>query len=43
MHGGLNTKSICKFFSQMDAILHDESNNPKTFVIGYSNAIVTLL
>ena len=36
-------KSICKIFSHMGATLRDESNEPRKFMIGYSNSTVTIL
>ena len=34
-------KSICKTFSDMGVIFRDESNEPSSIMIGYSDATIT--
>ena len=36
-------KSICKIFSGMNVTFRDESNEPSSIMIGYSDATVTAL
>ena len=35
-------KFFCEIFSRMDVTFRDESNEPSSIMIGYSDAIVTM-